>query len=91
MTDQTRYKLPPDPVMDGTLPTPDLSAPDLGHEGGVRPMESLQGGMASTGFVQPVQGENTAPGRVIQPNATDASSATSGYLAGATWTYNGGA
>ena len=78
--------------MDSTraVPGTDLSG-DPGHEGGGQPMRVLKGGMAAANLVQPFSAPNTgAPARDLA-NATDASSPTSGYLSGATWTNGGGA
>ncbi|WP_367325355.1 hypothetical protein [Streptomyces sp. HUAS ZL42] len=53
-------------------------------------MAALRGGCAAPYTQQPLSGANTGAQRP-GPNATDADSPTSGHLAGATWTYNGGA
>lgn len=71
------------------VPGADLAG-DPGHEAGSQPMAALRGGCAAPYTQQPLSGANTGAQRP-GPNATDADSPTSGHLAGATWTYNGGA
>ena len=68
--------------MDSMPTIPDGWLRDPGHEGDAQPMKALKGGMAAPNVQQPMGGANTGPARTVAPDATDAASPTSGYLAG---------
>ncbi len=65
-------------------------AGDPGHEGGMKPIHSLKGGMAQPYVQQPLMGLNTGaphPG----PNAKDGESPDSGHMGGVMQNYTGAA